>query len=109
MKTRIKRQRTKWDMRLRFYPFIAAGLALIVYATGGEVARGVVHDDAHGTSLGRSATHDGIAAKTAGSIPVPVAPSPVWGVDGKGKAYSVERNPPWPMLEFKVMFTGERR
>jgi len=37
------------------------------------------------------------------------AAAPLWGVDGKGVAYVIERNPPWPLTEFKIIFTNERR
>jgi len=56
-------------------------------------ARGVapsVSDDRAGTSITAGAT-------------------PLWGVDGRGMAYVIERNPPWPLTEFKIIFTNERR
>ena len=36
-------------------------------------------------------------------------PAPIQGVDGKGNAYLQWRDPPYPLVEFRVMFTKERR
>jgi hypothetical protein len=89
-------------------PAVHAGLAVPapINATGGEVARGVIRDDAHGTSPGRNASHEGIVSETAGSIPVPVAP--VQGVTGSGSAF-ICPPPKWPVLEFCWFLTKERR
>jgi hypothetical protein len=104
MKTVHQRHRTIWDWRLKLYPLIVIPMMVYLNATGGEVARGVIRDDAHGTSPEHSASHEGIVSETAGSIPVPVAP--VQGVDAKGAAY-VCLPVRWPVEEFCWFLTKE--
>jgi len=41
--------------------------------------------------------------------PTPAVAAPVQGVTGDGRAFVWERNPEYPMIEFRVFFTQERR
>ena len=86
MKTRIKRQRTNWDWRLRVYPIIV--IPMMVYLNASP------------------AVQQSAGPRTASAV---AGEAPVQGVNAKGAAYVWERNPKYPVVEFVMILTDERR
>ena len=50
----------------------------------------------------------GVSSATA-SLATPAVAAPVQGVDAKGSAFVWERNPKYPVIEFVMILTNERR
>jgi len=85
-KTRPQRERTVWDWRLKLYPFIV--IPMMVYLNASP------------------AVQQSAGPRTASAV---AGEAPVQGVNAKGAAYVQERNPKYPVIEFVMILTNERR
>ena len=121
MRTRPQRERTRWDWK----PLIVIPMMVYLNAvpsnemgysprTPGVSVMAPAGEGAAPINVGlqplTAITDDTAASSQEGVGQGEVAvPAPVHGIDGKGRAYVLERNPPYPLREFTVMFTNERR
>ena len=87
--TRPQRQRTPWDWRLKLYPLIV--IPIMVYLNAAP-------------QITKVASKGSVQYGTATAVAAPVQ-----GVNAKGAAYVWERNPKYPVIEFVMILTNERR
>jgi len=96
--TRPQRQRTPWDWRLKLYPLIV--IPMMVYLNAAPQPSTAEDSTA---PFAAASSQEGV-----GQGEVAVA-APVQGVNAKGAAYVWERNPKYPVIEFVMILTNERR
>jgi len=51
---------------------------------------------------GEPAGHPYVSPSLDGEVRTPAVATPVQGVTGDGRAYVLERNPPWPLVRFEM-------
>jgi len=78
------RRRTRWDLRLKIYPIIV--IAAMVYLNVAPQAE--------------------LTQRTASEL---VGATPVQGSTSDGRVFVWERNPEYPVIEFVMTLTNERR
>ena len=93
MKSYTKRIRVRWDWRLKWYPIIVIPMMVYLNVVPARVADGVA----------AIPSAEEVTAKAQSGA------TPVQGVNAKGAAYVWERNPKYPMIEFVMILTSERR
>ena len=117
------RRRTRWDLRLKIYPIIViAAMVYLNVAPQAELTqRTAIDGDAGKLSEPVGATPINAAPQPNGNLPQRVVSdsasagsgsavaAPVQGIDSKGSAYVLERNPKYPVIEFVMILTDERR
>ena len=96
-----RRRHPRWTQAARWLPPIKLSLRLPLLVGCLAVAVNV-----YVAAQARMAGADNYSVAV--SAPASATPATVWGVDGRGVAYTLETNPRWPMIWFR-MELKERR
>src|SRR3990167_661354 len=104
------RHRTVWDWRLKLYPLIVIPMMVYLNAAPQESPAGAWCKDCT-PAMVLEGSFDSTGPEERGVNPTPTlaVAAPVQGVNAKGAAFVWERNPKYPLEEFVMILTNERR